>query len=334
MNLVGRVTRAARRLGRLFVVSAVVLVMLLLGGAPAHGGPIGPTLGPWHPVSWREVPAVTANQGVARVSRPGGPSRLVTRGQGDVTSALSAHGWWHVGDPGSRRGYLLDAYQGRPGMHAKLFVLTTPTGRRTQWIHQDVAGEMLNNSFAAIAPSGRWFVGGEWGEVGRLLVYPTPGLNPSTRDHLKNLPLAATIALTRPVRNVQGCSFSAPTVLFCATNDSRTDLFPMARQLLRIDLAHPLDGHGDLGVPHALGTVPQYSRCPGTGEIEGIDVSGPTLTVVVNEPNLCHDRSVLLTFARRAKCTSSHRPTPQSVAPPRPDDSYKPERVTQEAFLN
>ncbi len=292
-----RVLRAAKRIGQWSTVGVVGLVVSLLG-SPAHGGPIGPVLGPWHSVSWKEIPAATANQGVATVTLPGGRSHLVTRGERSVSAAMSAAGWSHIGDPGSRRGYVVDAYQAHAAKHAKAFVLTTPTGHHTQWIHRDVRGEMVNNSFAAITPSGQWFVGGEWGKMHRLLVYPTPQLNPAAPNTHRNLPLAAAITLTRPVRDVQGCSFYSPTVLFCATNDPRTDLFPMPRQLLQIDLAHKLDGHRAFGTPHALGSVPQHSRYPGTSEVEGIDISGGRLTVITNQPNLCHGRSVVLTYAR------------------------------------
>ena len=305
MNLAARATRATWRLGRFSVMSAAMLVVSLLLGPLAHGGPGGPTLGAWHPASWREVPAASAGEGVATVTSRNGRSHLITRGDGNIPAVLSARGWWHIGDPGSRRGYLLDPYQGHPAMHAKLFVLTTPSGQRSEWIHQDSPGEMTNNSFAAIAPSGQWFVGGEWGEVHRLLVYPTPVLNPATRHDRHHLPLATTIALTRPLRDVQGCSFTSPTAMLCATNDPDTDLFPVPHQLLRINLTHPLNGHRDVGIPHALGTIPQHSRCPGVGEVEGVDVFGSRLTIVVNEPNLCHGRSVLLRYARRPGSPSS-----------------------------
>lgn len=304
MNLTRNLTRSALRtlrtvwgIGQLSAIGAVALVVSILG-SPAQGGPVGPDLGPWHSVSWKEVPAAAANQGVATVTSNSGLSHLVTRGSGSVSPALSAAGWSHIGDPGSRRGYVLDAYQAHPGKRSKLFVLTTPTGHQSRWVHRDVRGEMINNSFAAITPSGQWFIGGEWGKVRRLLVYPMPQLNSAARTSRHNLPLSGVIALSKPVRNVQGCSFSSPTVLFCATNDPRTDLFPMPRQLLQITLAHKLDGHRTPGVARVLGSLPQHSPCPGTSEVEGIDVSGRRLTVITNQPNVCHGESVLLTYAR------------------------------------
>lgn len=32
-----------------------------------------------------------------------------------------------------------------------------------------------NNSFAAVAPGGRWFLSGGWGTRRRLLIFPMPG---------------------------------------------------------------------------------------------------------------------------------------------------------------
>ncbi|WKX15266.1 hypothetical protein [Streptomyces sp. NL15-2K] len=48
-----------------------------------------------------------------------------------------------------------------------------------------------------------------------LLVFPTPGVNPSTSPSA-NLPQAATVRLDHAVRDVdvQGCDFSGPTRRF------------------------------------------------------------------------------------------------------------------------
>ncbi|MFC6707313.1 hypothetical protein [Flexivirga alba] len=279
--------------------------------APATAAPPTPgtatvwSAGAWKLVSWRSVPAGSADQGVATVSAPNGRDRIVLRGDGQIPARLRAEGWWHIGDPGSSNGYLLDAYQARSAKHAKLFALTAPDGRRSLWVHHTVPGEKINNSFAAVAPSGKWFVSGEWGRVSRLLVFPVPGSNRLAKRG-RNLPLAATITLTRPVRNVQGCSFASPTTLICSTNDPYHDLFRTPQQLLSISLSRPVSGGPDLGTPTELGPVPQLTGC-GAAETEGVDVHNGRLLLVTHQPDSCGGMVDLFTY--RLKGTQQSIPS-------------------------
>lgn len=261
---------------------------------PNPGAPTRTTAGRWLLTGWRSLASGAADQGVATVSAPGHRGHVVLRGDGNVSPRLHAEGWWHIGDPGSARGYLLDAYQARSAQHAKLYVMTAPDGHRTRWVHRVVPGEKVNNSFAAVAPSGRWFVSGEWGRVRRLLVFPMPGHNPLARPG-HNLPLVTTIKLNRPVRNVQGCSFASPTRLICSTNDPYHDLFRTAQQLLTIALPHPVSGRSESGRPTELGPVPRLTGC-GPAETEGIDVHGGRLLLVAHEPDSCGGHVVQYTY--------------------------------------
>jgi hypothetical protein len=220
------------------------------------------------------------DQGLATVTTPSGRPRLVTRGDDSIPATLAAHGWSHIGDPDSAAGYLLDAYQGGPAATAKMFRLTAPDGSTVQLVHRLVPGEQYHNSFAAIAPGGRWFVSGEWGTVRRLLVFPMPTL-PVHATGVVNLPLAGVIALDRPVRDVQGCAFSSPTTLVCSTNDRHRDLFAVPRQLLSVRLGHPVAGGAAAASVALLGAVPTPAACAGSQEVEGIDVHGRRLLVSV-----------------------------------------------------
>lgn len=286
------------RYARTALVLAVAALLTIGSFAPLAGADTPHvTAGPWTLIGWRSIPASHADQGLATVSVPGGGERSVLRGNSDVPASLRAQGWWHIGDPGSGRGYLLDAFQGLPSMHAKLFVLTAPDGRRTERLHRLAPGEMINNSFAAVAPSARWFVTGEWRTVSRFLVFPMPHFNPAARRG-RDLPLATTIRLTAPARNVQGCAFASATELVCSTNDPSDDLFGVARQLLEITLPHPVDGRPETATPVLLGGIPQVSGC-GVAETEGIDVSGNQLRIVAHEPSLCSGRVDLFTYHLR-----------------------------------
>lgn len=265
---------------------------------PIAGNPTQRTAGPWVLDGWRSLPAGGANQGVATVATPGHAERAVLRGDASVPGQLRDQGWWHIGDPGSARGFLLDAYQAHSDKGAKLFVLTAANGRRTQWVHRLVPGEMINNSFAAITPSGHWFVSGEWGKMNRLLVFPLPVGNRQVRAG-HDLPLATTIRLTRPVRNVQGCSFASPTRLVCSTNDLTDDLFRTPQQLLSISLAHPVDGRPQTGRPRQIGQVPQLAGC-GMAETEGIDVHHGRLLLVVRQSWTCGGRVTVFSYHLKA----------------------------------
>lgn len=137
----------------------------------------------------------------------------------------------------------------------------------------------------------------------RLLVFPMPGRNPAARPGA-DLPLAATIRLTRPARNLQGCSFAALRSLVCATDDAGSDLFGVARQLLAVHLSRPVDGRPVTGTPVLLGAVPQVSWC-GPAETEGLDVHGDRLLLVAHEPGGCRGWVDLFTY----RCARLPRPT-------------------------
>lgn len=280
-------------------VASATAILVAAFVAPAAAAPPTPgnatqySAGPWTLTGWHPVPAGGADQGVATVTNRG-RNRVVLRGGADVSARLRAAGWWHIGDPGSAHGYLVDAYQARSAANAKLYGVTAPDGHRTWWVHRLAAGEKINNSFAAVAPSGRWFVSGEWGRMRRLLVFPMPGANRlARRGH--DLPLAATIRLTRPVRDVQGCFFASSTQLVCSTNDPHHDLFRTPQQLLSIRLSRPVSGRTQVGRPTELGPVPQLTGC-GAAETEGIDIHGGRMLVVAHEPASCGGRAEVFTY--------------------------------------
>lgn len=259
----------------------------------ATGNASGATTGPWILRGSVLLPVAGADQGVATVAMTRG-TRILTRGGASVPDELRERGWTHIGDPDSYSGLVLDAYQGNPAMHAKLFALTAPNGRRTLYRHALVRGESFHNSFTAIAPGGQWFVSGEWGTIRRLLVFGTPGINSRVPSPSRNLPLSSVVTLAQPMRNVQGCAFTSSTTLVCSTNDPATDLYPVAKQLLAVHLAHRLDGGPATATVRLLGAVPQDPVCSGTGETEGLDVHGSRLLLAVVSP--CRDATLLYTY--------------------------------------
>ncbi|WP_031480784.1 hypothetical protein [Streptomyces bicolor] len=229
----------------------------------------------------------TLGSGQGLASRADGS--LLYRGLASIPLDLRIKGWNHVGDPDIARGHVFDAYQGPDTATSKMFAVTTPAGKRYEYVHQLNPGEKLNNSFATVSPDGQWLVSGEWGEQRRLQVFPAPLLNPATPPTGGELKEAWQISLDKPVRDIQGCDFVTDTRLLCASNDATGTLSPQLRPLLQVDLPRKLDGQPITGAVKTLFGLPQRSVCTGTFETEGVDydVSSGTLRAEMIPPGVC-----------------------------------------------
>ena len=286
--------RRSRALTLVVVAGLFVVVPAMPAFARAVPGTI---VSSWTVAAVHLLPTGIADQGVATVTAAG-KTVVITRGHAIVPPALRAQGWVHVGDPDSRGGLVLDTYQGTPTSHAKLFTITSATGAVGYYQHQLTSSENYHNSFAAFTPDSQYFVAGQWGTTTQLQVFRTP---PTQRLGSAaapiDLPLAGTIDLPYPIRNVQGCVFASATTLMCTTNDTHTDLYPVSRQLLSLRLSTPLTiGRATAAAtPHLLGQVPQDPTCPMPGESEGLDLSGTTLRIIVNSP--CRQASLMTTYS-------------------------------------
>lgn len=242
----------------------------------------------WHQVERERHPSREANEGLATWVSSGHPT-LIFRGSASVPKEFTqAKTWVHIGDPDAHGDLLIDCYQGEGSARGKMFRATRSDGTTKDYVHPLTPGELYNNSFVAITPDGHWMVSGEWGKMSRLLVFPTPELNPAAEP--ANLPLSGTIALDHPVRNVQGAAFVDATTLLCATDDPDRDLWPVSRQLLQVQLERPLDGRDLEGRVTCLQALPMDSVCRGTFETEGMDYDARTgdLRVIVVPPAPCN----------------------------------------------
>lgn len=228
------------------------------------------------------------SQGLTSVEVPANSPNRYT-GIGTIPLGVSSRGWNHVGDPdASYNGYYIEPYQQDSG-NSKMYRVQAPDGTWSEYVHTLSPGEALNNSWDAISPDGQWMLSGEWGTMNRLLVFPTPGVNPSTSPSA-NLPQASTVRLDHAVRDVQGCDFSGPTTLLCSSDDPDGSLFGLTKPLLQIDLSAPPNGSADVtGHVTALRQLPLRSSCSGTFEVEGIDYDRRTgvLRVIVMSPGFC-----------------------------------------------
>jgi hypothetical protein len=243
--------------------------------------------------TWTEVGSdrarpLTESQGLTSVEVPAGSPNRYT-GIGTIPMGVSSRGWNHVGDPdASYDGHYIEPYQ-RDSGGAKMFRVQAPGGAWTEYVHALSPGEAPNNSWVAVSPDGQWMLAGEWGTMTRLLVFPTPGVNPATSPSA-DLPQAATVHLDHAVRDIQGCDFSGPTTLLCSSDDPQGALFGMTKPLLQIDLSARPSGSADVtGHVTALRQLPLRSGCSGSYETEGIDYDRRTgtLRVIVLSPGFC-----------------------------------------------
>jgi hypothetical protein len=252
------------------------------GTASAAGAPR------WAETGTAYTDTLGGGQGLA--SRADGS--LLYRGLVSIPLDLRVKGWNHVGDPDIARGHVFDAYQGPDTATSKMFAVTTPAGKRYEYVHRLNQGEKLNNSFATVSPDAQWLVSGEWGEQRRLQVFPAPLLNPSTPQAGGDLKEAWQITLDKPVRDIQGCDFVTDTRLVCASNDASGTLFPEIRPLLQVDLPRKVDGQPMTAAVKSLFALPQRSVCTGsfgTFETEGVDydVNSGSLRAQMIPPGVC-----------------------------------------------
>ncbi|MEU9287888.1 hypothetical protein AB0D57_25090 [Streptomyces sp. NPDC048275] len=242
----------------------------------------------WNEVGSDRADPLTESQGLTSVEVPAASANRYT-GIGTIPLSVSSRGWNHVGDPdASYNGYYIEPYQSDSN-GSKMFRVQAPGGGWSEYVHALSSGEALNNSFVTVSPSGAWMVSGEWGTMNRLLVFPTPGVNPSTSPSA-NLPQASTINLDHAVRDVQGCDFVTATQLLCSSDDPAGTLFGVTKPLLQIDLSAEPGGTADVsGHVTALRQLPLRSSCSGTFETEGIDYDRRTgtLRVIVVSPGFC-----------------------------------------------
>ncbi|MFD5315901.1 hypothetical protein [Streptomyces sp. NPDC127098] len=268
--------------------AALTGLLALVTAAAVATAPPATAADTWTEVGSDRADPLTESQGLASVEVPAGSANRYT-GIGTIPVDVRARGWNHVGDPdASYDGHYIEPYQ-RDSGDTKMFRVQAPDGGWTEYVHRLAPGEALNNSWVAVSPDGQWMLSGEYGTMNRLLVLPTPGVNPSTSPSA-DLPLVSTVRLDRAVRDVQGCDFSGPTTLLCSSDDPEGSLFGVTKPLLGIDLSGPPNGTADVsGRVTALRQLPLRSGCSGAFEAQGVDYDRRTgtLRVIVMSPGFC-----------------------------------------------
>ncbi len=313
--------RTSGRSTALRIAVTAVSAWLWLGIVPAGArpdppaplsGPLGPDtplsgpLGPWNPAGER-IWWFIRSQGLA--SDPAEPSHTVYSSQftleradvggGTVRFAwgipiqLLFNGYEHVGDIDVHDAKVYAPFEGPPG--DGLFGPTLPPQKSLGVFdaatlevlsvsrHNLDPGETDHNSWVTVTPDGAHVVAGEWDDMTRFLVFPTPAAS-----GWADVDPVAEVLLDSTVSRIQGCDFSTPTNLVCASDDGA-----VGKPVYSIDLDAAITGSDVHGAVANLGPVPQQMVLPilagvcGTdGETEGVDVSGGVLRILVIDPCL------------------------------------------------
>ncbi|MFI9151628.1 hypothetical protein [Streptomyces sp. NPDC053367] len=270
-----------RRLALLSALVALTTAVVMSAAPPAAAADT------WTEAGSDRARPLTESQGLTSVEVPAGSPNRYT-GIGTIPMGVSSRGWNHVGDPdASYDGFYVEPYQ-RDSGGAKMFRVQAPGGAWSEYVHTLAPGEAANNSWVAVSPDGRWMLAGEWGTMTRLLVFPTPGVNPATSPSA-DLRLVATVHLDHAIRDLQGCDFSGPTTLLCSSDDPEGTLFGLTKPLLQIDLSAQAGPSDVTGHVTALRQLPLRSGCSGSFETEGVDYDRRTgtLRVIVMSPGFC-----------------------------------------------
>lgn len=245
-------------------VAAAVCIVPTAAAAPSH----------WRAVSISDQSTLAFNQGLA--STRGGD--LYGRGYVSIRPELAVDGWTHIGDQDIYAGQTYDAYENLTA-GSKLYAITDANGTLRRYIHKLTPGELANNSFVTVEPSGRFLVSGEWKVQKRLLVFA----NPRGQRSGTALPLAGQITLDRPLENVQSCDFMTSTRLLCAADKPQQAVYS-------VRLSQPLTSSTAVTgtVSHEF-DLPHRSACNGNYEAEGIDynVARKLLSVAIIDPSPC-----------------------------------------------
>ena len=281
--------------------TAAVLIAAAALTAAATGTARADSPGGWTAAGNSTLFSLTAGEGIA--SRADGS--LLTRGLGSIPLGPRLGGWNHVGDPDIVNGYVYDAYQGGDAATSKMFEVTTPSGGTYDYVHPLDGGELLNNSFATVSPGAQWLVAGEWGTMNRLQVFPAPLTNPATSPTGGSLAQAGQITLDRTVDDVQGCDFVSATRLVCASDDD-------AKDVLQVDLPHPLDGTPVTGHVTPSSSSPAPACAPGRTRRRASTTTPPR--------GPCASRSCPRACARSAPRSTPTRPPPAEMSGARAAD--------------
>lgn len=234
------------------------------------------------------------------IDRTDADGRAIQRSS--LSPALRAEGYDHLGDIDAHGGVVYgpieDNLPPAPAVPHRAFALYDVVSLDLV-VSADDPGRVDHppdgdNSWVAVSPDGAWLLTSEWSPQTSLIVYDTAALG---RGGVVE-PVGA-IPLDRAIRRAQGCDFDGPGRLLCASDDDAA-----GRPVYALDLDRPLDAasapatrRATVSTLFATPTPPGECGVGPTGiEVEGIDVEGDTMRLIVLGP--CALDATLYTYRR------------------------------------
>lgn len=203
---------------------------------------------------------------------------------GAIPSALAPRKFDHLGDIDAFDGQIYGGLEDNSEpygdrYHRALVAYDAETLAPTAWAVDPGAPDVPGDGDApwvAVSPDGAWVVASEWDPQDSLIVFARDEvLAGGEIAEVARIPLDATLA------RIQGCDFDGPRTLVCASDDAAT-----GKLVWSIVLSKPLDARADPAdlvghVAPLFPTVAPENVCGVEAEVEGIDVSGDELRVMV-----------------------------------------------------
>lgn len=203
---------------------------------------------------------------------------------GSVPSALAPQKFDHLGDIDAQGGVIYgglednsDPYGDR--YHRALVAYDAETLAATAYAVDPGAPDAPGDGDApwiAISPDGTWIVTSEWDPQDSLIVFARAALLAGGEIHeVARIPLDSTLA------RIQGCDFDGPRTLVCASDDAAS-----GKLVWSIVLSKALDSRADPAeltaqVAPLFPTLIPTNVCGAEAEVEGVDLSGDELRVLV-----------------------------------------------------
>ncbi len=217
-----------------------------------------------------------------------GPGNKVDTVAFPFPKALASQHFDHLGDIDAWNGAIYGGLEDNSEPHGAIYhraliaydaTTLAPLGFAVDPGSPDAPGDG-DAPWVAVSPDGAWVATAEWDPQRAVLLFHRDEVVADASGNAQ-IEAAARVPLDSTLARVQGCDFDGPTTLVCSSDDATT-----GRLVYAIVFSDAVDGHVDLThltahVEPLFPTGKPANLCGADEEVEGIDVSGDELRVMV-----------------------------------------------------